>query len=149
MTLAVRTDPTTVEVSLGTRSYDIVIGRGLLASLGTRIAALRPGAKAVIVTDDNVARCHLAPTEAALARAIDGHDVVVSAAGNAADGAAFAALFHHIFTIARATLPPPHRIWMVASTAALTRSSAHRRKRATGEDDLTTACRRSSASLRP
>ena len=59
MTAPVRSDPTLVNVALGTRSYDIVIGRGLLASLGARIAALRPGAKAVIVTDGNVARYHL------------------------------------------------------------------------------------------
>ena len=69
MTALVRNDPTIVNVALGTRSYDIVIGRGLLASLGARIAALRPGAKAVIVTDDNVARYHLDPTEAALRQA--------------------------------------------------------------------------------
>ena len=69
MTAAVRHDPTIVNVALGTRSYDIVIGRGLLASLGARIAALRPGAKAVIVTDDNVARYHLDPAEAALRQA--------------------------------------------------------------------------------
>jgi len=66
MTALVRTDPATVHVALGSRSYDIVIGRGLLASLGARIAALRPGAKAVVVTDGNVARHHLDPTEAAL-----------------------------------------------------------------------------------
>ena len=60
MTAPLRTgDPTVVKVALGARSYDIVIGRGLLASLGARIAALRPGAKAVIVTDENVARLHL------------------------------------------------------------------------------------------
>jgi 3-dehydroquinate synthase len=69
MTAPVRDDPTIVNVALGTRSYDIAIGRGLLASLGTRIAALRPGAKAVIVTDDNVARYHLEPAEAALRHA--------------------------------------------------------------------------------
>jgi 3-dehydroquinate synthase len=40
-----------------------------LASLGARIAALRPGAKAVIVTDDNVARYHLEQAEAALRHA--------------------------------------------------------------------------------
>ena len=34
--------PITVEVALGDRGYDIVIGRDVLASLGTRIAALRP-----------------------------------------------------------------------------------------------------------
>ena len=69
MTAPVRDDPTIVHVALGTRSYDIAIGRGLLASLGARIAALRPGAKAVIVTDDNVARYHLEPAEAALRQA--------------------------------------------------------------------------------
>jgi 3-dehydroquinate synthase len=69
MTALVRNEPTIVNVALGTRSYDIVIGRGLLASLGARIAALRPGAKAVIVTDDNVARHHLEPAEAALRHA--------------------------------------------------------------------------------
>src|SRR5579862_1502671 len=69
MTAPVRADPTTVRVALDTRSYDIVIGRGLLASLGTRMAALRPGARAVIVSDDNVARYHLAAAEAALSEA--------------------------------------------------------------------------------
>ena len=34
-------------------AYDIVIGRGLLATLGERIAKLRPGAKVAIVTDEN------------------------------------------------------------------------------------------------
>ena len=32
-------DPTTLEVGLGARSYDIAIGRGLLPSLGERIKA--------------------------------------------------------------------------------------------------------------
>src|ERR1700733_3324295 len=78
MTAPVRNDPTIVNVALGTRSYDIVIGRGLLASLGARIAALRPGAKAVIVTDGNVARHHLDAAEAALSRAgvATGHVIV-------------------------------------------------------------------------
>jgi 3-dehydroquinate synthase len=69
MTAPVRIDPTTVRVALDARSYDIVIGRGLLASLGARIAALRPGAKAVIVSDENVAKHHLAAAEAALSQA--------------------------------------------------------------------------------
>jgi 3-dehydroquinate synthase len=67
MTALLRTDPATVRVALGLRSYDIVIGRGLIASLGTRLAALRPGAKVAIVTDENVAGLHLAAAEAALA----------------------------------------------------------------------------------
>jgi 3-dehydroquinate synthase len=62
-------DPIVVNVALGERSYDIVIGRGQLTLLGQKIAALRPGAKAAIVTDETVARHHLAATEAALAAA--------------------------------------------------------------------------------
>jgi 3-dehydroquinate synthase len=78
MTAPVRSEITTVPVALGERSYDIVIGRGLLASLGARIAALRPRAKAVIVTDENVARLHLAAAEAALAHAgVATHRVIV------------------------------------------------------------------------
>jgi 3-dehydroquinate synthase len=69
MTASVRGDAVTVAVALGARSYDIVIGRGVLASLGARIAALRPGAKTFIVTDENVARHGLSAAEAALARA--------------------------------------------------------------------------------
>ncbi|HEX4552899.1 MAG TPA: iron-containing alcohol dehydrogenase, partial [Xanthobacteraceae bacterium] len=62
-------DPVTVRVALGARAYDIVIGRGLLASLGTRIAALKPAAKAAIVTDATVEALLLAETQSALAAA--------------------------------------------------------------------------------
>src|SRR5947209_5486260 len=60
-------DPTLVNVALGERSYDIIIGRGQLASLGQRLVALRPGCKAAIVSDETVVRHHLAATESALA----------------------------------------------------------------------------------
>ena len=59
----------TVDVALGERAYDIVIGRDLLGSLGARIAALRPGARTAIVTDRNVAKHWLDRTEASLAQA--------------------------------------------------------------------------------
>jgi 3-dehydroquinate synthase len=59
-------DPIVVNVALGDRAYDIAIGRGQLATLGERIAALRPGCKVAIVTDATVARHHLAAAEAAL-----------------------------------------------------------------------------------
>jgi 3-dehydroquinate synthase len=62
-------EPTTVRVALGARAYDIVIGRGLLASLGSRVAALKPGAKAAIVTDANVERLMLGETLGSLAAA--------------------------------------------------------------------------------
>ena len=59
-------EPIVVQVALAERAYDIVIGRGLLASLGTRIKALRPGARVALVTNETVARHHLAACEAAL-----------------------------------------------------------------------------------
>src|ERR1700733_8937735 len=62
-------DPITVDVALGDRAYDIVIGRDVLPSLGARVAALRPGARTAIVTDRNVARHWLEKTEAALSEA--------------------------------------------------------------------------------
>jgi 3-dehydroquinate synthase len=59
-------EPIVVQVALAERSYGIVIGRGLIASLGARIKALRPGARTAVVTDQTVARHHLAACEAAL-----------------------------------------------------------------------------------
>ena len=59
-------EPTVVKVALNERAYDIVIGRGVLASLGARIKALRPGAKVALVSDENVAARHLAAAEASL-----------------------------------------------------------------------------------
>ena len=67
MTASLRTDPTTVPVALGERSYDIVIGRGLIASLGPRIEALRPRARVFIVTDTNIELNHLDAVEETLA----------------------------------------------------------------------------------
>src|SRR3954447_15351018 len=60
---------TVVKVSLAERSYDIVIGSGALASLGERIAALRPGVRTAVVTDRTVAKHWLEPTESSLAAA--------------------------------------------------------------------------------
>lgn len=60
-------DPVKVDVALGDRAYDIVIGRGVLSSLGERVAALRPGVRTAIVTDRTVAKYWLEPTESSLA----------------------------------------------------------------------------------
>jgi 3-dehydroquinate synthase len=62
-------DTTVVDVALGDRAYDIVIGRDVLASLGARVAALRPGVRTAIVTDKTVAKHWLEKTEASLAAA--------------------------------------------------------------------------------
>src|SRR5215471_11749184 len=64
-----RSDSVVVEVALGDRAYDIVIGRDVLGSLGTRVAALRPGARTAIVTDRSVAKHWLKKTEASLEEA--------------------------------------------------------------------------------
>jgi 3-dehydroquinate synthase len=67
MTAPIRAgEPIVVNVGLGARAYDIVIGRGLLESLGPRMAALRPGAAALVVTDETVAKLHLAAARASL-----------------------------------------------------------------------------------
>src|SRR6201994_3294104 len=60
-------DTTIVDVALGDRAYDIVIGRDVLSSLGARIAALRPGVRTAVVTDKTVAKHWLEATEASLA----------------------------------------------------------------------------------
>jgi 3-dehydroquinate synthase len=67
MTAPVRTTETIVKVELGERGYDIAIGRGLLASLGARVNALKSGAKAAVITDETVSKHYLAPTISALA----------------------------------------------------------------------------------
>ncbi|KRR20414.1 3-dehydroquinate synthase [Bradyrhizobium lablabi] len=58
-----------VDVALGDRAYDIVIGRGVLETLGPRVAALRPGVRTAIVTDRTVAKHWLEPTERSLTEA--------------------------------------------------------------------------------
>lgn len=58
-----------VRVELGARAYDILIGRGLIAAAGAEIARRLPGARAIIVTDTEVARHHLAALEESLATA--------------------------------------------------------------------------------
>jgi len=61
--------PKKIKVSLGTRSYDILIASGLLAHAGTLISQLRADVKCSIVTDENVAKHHLAPLQKALSMA--------------------------------------------------------------------------------
>ena len=69
---------TIVPVALGDRAYDIVIGRDAIATLGSRIKALRPGARVAILTDDNVAATHLARvTDILKASGIESTPIVV------------------------------------------------------------------------
>ncbi|WP_420413190.1 3-dehydroquinate synthase [Roseibium sp.] len=59
----------TVRVDLGTRSYDIRIGRNVLEKAGEEIAAVLPGARVAVVVDENVAKLHLGTFEDSLDRA--------------------------------------------------------------------------------
>jgi len=68
----------TVRVELGTRAYDIHIGSGLLAAAGASIARVLPGARLAVITDENVARMHLATLLGSLGGAgLDAHSVVI------------------------------------------------------------------------
>lgn len=58
-----------VEVDLAGRSYDILIGDGLIASCGSEIARRMPSVRCAIVTDSNVAAAHLAALVESLERA--------------------------------------------------------------------------------
>ncbi len=67
----------TVRVELASRSYDIIIGEGLLAHAGDYLAAVLTRPRVVIVTDKNVAGLHLAPLRASLDRAGIANDAII------------------------------------------------------------------------
>src|SRR5271165_1179920 len=58
-----------VEVPLGSRTYSILIGPGLIDEAGAEIARIAPGAKCAIVTDANVAPLYLGRLTASLDKA--------------------------------------------------------------------------------
>lgn len=66
----------TVEVGLGERAYDILIGPGLLSRAGAEISRRLPGTRAAVVTDENVASAHLAALAAGLASGGIQHAVI-------------------------------------------------------------------------
>ena len=72
-----------VEVGLGDRAYDILIGAGLIGRAGAEIAQRLPGAACAIVTDENLAGVHLAALEASLDAANIRHARIVLPPGEA------------------------------------------------------------------
>ncbi|MER9341470.1 3-dehydroquinate synthase [Mesorhizobium sp. M0601] len=66
----------TVEVGLGERAYDILIGPGLLSRAGAEMSRRLPGTRAAVVTDENVASAHLAALAAGLASGGIQHAVI-------------------------------------------------------------------------
>jgi 3-dehydroquinate synthase len=69
----------TVPVQLGSRSYDIMIGSGLLANAGELLADVLPRKKTTVVTDRNVAEAHLATLQRALqAQGIQSNSIIMA-----------------------------------------------------------------------
>jgi 3-dehydroquinate synthase len=79
-----------VEVGLGDRAYDILIGPGLLRRAGNEIASRLPNIRVAVVTDDNVAAAQLPALEAGLDAAGIDHTTVTLSAGESTKS--FAAL---------------------------------------------------------
>lgn len=71
----------TIRVGLGARSYDVLVGGGLVASAGAHIAPLLKRGHSFIVTDENVAARHLAALQSALAAAGIAAEALVLPAG--------------------------------------------------------------------
>jgi 3-dehydroquinate synthase len=66
-----------LRVELGERSYEIVVGAGLIAAAGSEILPLMRRRQAVIVTDENVAARYLPPLRASLQDAGIAHHAIV------------------------------------------------------------------------
>ena len=89
--------PAKVTVDLGQRSYDILIGRGVIDLAGVEIARRLPGARIAIVTDENVAGYHLRHLTGRLDAAGIRYATVTIAPGEAsvASTGPVAGLVHH------------------------------------------------------
>jgi 3-dehydroquinate synthase len=74
-------DITRVPVSLGDRSYEILIGNNLIEKAGEEVARVLPGVRAAIVTDENVALLHLSGLQASLEAASIASSAIVVPAG--------------------------------------------------------------------
>ncbi len=93
-------EPRRVPVALGDRAYDILIGPDLVARAGEHCAPHIPKRRAVVVTDDAVAKLHLEPLTAALKVAgIDAPAVVVPAGEASKDFAEFGRLMERLLDL--------------------------------------------------
>jgi 3-dehydroquinate synthase len=73
----------TVRVDLAERSYDILIGRGLIERAGTEIASRLPAVRTAIITDQTVADFHLRVLGESLDAAGIEHEAAIIPAGEA------------------------------------------------------------------
>jgi 3-dehydroquinate synthase len=93
----VSAEPRRVPVALGDRAYDILIGPDLVARAGEHCAPHIPKRRAIVVTDDAVAKLHLQPLVAALqSSGIDAPAVVVPAGEASKDFAEFGRLMERL-----------------------------------------------------
>jgi 3-dehydroquinate synthase len=89
-----------IPVALGGRSYEILVGAGLLAQAGAQLRQVMRGTQAVIVTDRNVATFYLAPLEESLGAAgIAHHAIVLPPGEETKDFAHFSRLAEDILTL--------------------------------------------------
>ncbi|MBL4721633.1 MAG: 3-dehydroquinate synthase, partial [Alphaproteobacteria bacterium] len=72
----------TVTVALGDRSYDIIVGEGVLAQAGALIAPVLRLPKTIIVTDENVAAKHLETLQRSLEIQGVSHESIVLPPGD-------------------------------------------------------------------
>ncbi|MBC6416553.1 MAG: 3-dehydroquinate synthase [Rhodospirillales bacterium] len=72
-----------VEVALGARTYEILVGRGLLAGLGARLAGILTRPRVLLVTEERVAAHHLPAVERALRAAGIAVESLILPAGEA------------------------------------------------------------------
>lgn len=75
------TDTSTLHLDLGDRSYDIIVGLGLIQDAGTHIAPVLARPRAVVITDENVAPHYLEPLCASLKAADVQVDAITLPAG--------------------------------------------------------------------
>ena len=89
--------PRRVEVKLSTTSYDVLIGDGLLARAGALIRPLLPQPRCFIVTDEHVAKLHLATLTTSLEQVgITAHHFIVPAGETSKSFATWQALMEDL-----------------------------------------------------
>ena len=97
----------TLRVELGARSYDIVVGSGLLPRAGELIAPVIRQKRAIIVSDETVAQLHLEALRAGLDKAGIAHQAIILPPGESTkDFAHFGKLAEDILALGIERITP-------------------------------------------
>ncbi len=90
----------TLKVDLGARSYDVVVGAGLISEAGKYVAPLLASPRVMVVTDETVARHYLAPLMQSLhAQGIQVDHVRVKAGEGSKSFASYAKLMEALLAL--------------------------------------------------